>query len=37
MLDTYGLVGARIPRSTHQWGLVADLLCQVPSATLLVK
>jgi len=37
MLDEYGLVGARIPRNAHQRSLMADLLCQVPSATLLVK
>jgi hypothetical protein len=37
MLDDYGLVGARIPRSAHQRSLMTDLLCQVPSATLLVK
>lgn len=37
MFDDYGLVGACVPRSAHRRSLVTDMLCQVPSATLLVK
>jgi hypothetical protein len=37
MIEEYGLVGVRVPRSSHKHTIVLDVLSRVPSATLLSK